>query len=268
MLTKVTASHPDCQALLNFLYQAKYATTKQIARLLFSNSPTYLTMIRRANLITRRLKNDRKIFHLKRRIGGVRSGSGSFVWSLTHQGLKELQKHQPTIVVKRRNAYEPTEHHLAHTLAITELYVRLKELDHQSNVQLERFEFEPNSWRSFADIAGSSQSLKPDAFIKLVVGEYEDSYFIELDRATESLTRVINKCKHYIYYYRLGIEQRMNEVFPMVLWVVPDDKRKLAILQRIQTELTEHWQLFNVVSLDEFNDYIEGGVQDDSATEN
>ena len=60
----------------------------------------------------------------------------------------------------------------------------------------------------------------------------------------------------------------MNEVFPMVLWVVPDDKRKLAILQRIQTELTEHWQLFNVVSLDEFNDYIEGGVQDDSATEN
>lgn len=54
----------------------------------------------------------------------------------------------------------------------------------------------------------------------------------------------------------------------MVLWVVPDDKRKLAILQRIQTELTEHWQLFNVVTLDEFNDYIEGGVQDDSATEN
>ena len=150
MLTNVTASHPDCQELLNFLYQAKYATTKQIARLLFTNSPTYLTRIRRANLITQRLKNERKIFHLKRRIGGVRAGSGSFVWSLTHQGLKELQKQQPEIVVKRRNAYEPTEHHLAHTLAITELYVRLKELDCQRTIQLDHFEFEPNSWRSFA----------------------------------------------------------------------------------------------------------------------
>lgn len=173
MLTNVTDSHPDCQELLNFLYQAKYATPKQIARLLFSNSPTYLTRIRQANLITQRLKNDRKVFHLKRRIGGVRAGSESFVWSLTHQGLKELQKQQPELVVKRRNAYEPTEHHLAHTLAITELYVRLKELDRLDNLQLDHFEFEPHSWRSFADISGLSQFLKPDAFIKLVVGEYE-----------------------------------------------------------------------------------------------
>ena len=57
------------------------------------------------------------IHHLKRRIGGVRAGSGSYVWSITYKGIKELRKYHPNTQLKLRNTYEPTAHHLEHTLA-------------------------------------------------------------------------------------------------------------------------------------------------------
>ena len=79
---------------------------------------------------------------------------------------------------------------------------------------------------------------KPDAYLELVNHDYEDHYFLEIDRSTESLARIVNTCKKYIEYYRSGIEQRQKEVFPYVLWVVPDDKRKLAISKRFKKNST------------------------------
>ena len=49
----------------------------------------------------------------------------------------------------------------------------------------------------------------------LVNHDYEDHYFLEIDRSTESLARIVNTCKKYIEYYRSGIEQRQKEVFPL-----------------------------------------------------
>ena len=111
---------------------------------------------------------------------------------------------------------------------------------------------------------GLGRTLKPDAYLELVNHDYEDHYFLEIDRSTESLARVVNTCKKYIEYYRSGIEQRQKEVFPYVLWVVPDDKRKLAISKAIQKELYNFWELFTVITLDEYSDYIKGGVSNES----
>nr|WP_269207811.1 hypothetical protein [Streptococcus equi] len=52
----------------------------------------------------------------------------------------------------------------------------------------------------------------------------------------------------------------------MVVWVVPDEKRKLAILNRIKDDLDAYWELFEVVTLEEFSDFIQGG-RDDERTE-
>ena len=109
-------------------------------------------------------------------------------------------------------------------------------------------------------------TLKPNAFAKLTVGNFEDAYFLETDNTTEHIGRVIAKYKQNIAYFNTGIEQRKNKVFPLVVWIVLDEKRKMPILNRIKEELNAHWVLFEVVILDEFPEFIQRG-RDDARTE-
>ncbi|KXT68821.1 hypothetical protein SGODD07_02021 [Streptococcus gordonii] len=51
----------------------------------------------------------------------------------------------------------------------------------------------------------------------------------------------------------------MNDIFPFVLWIVPDERRKENILNAIHTKLNNFWQMFQVVTLDEFSQFIQGG---------
>lgn len=251
--------------ILYFLSQARYATTNQLARLFFASSVRADTAIRRTNFALQSLKKAGLVSHLKRRIGGVRRGSASYVWQITFQGLKLLKSQDDSITLRYKNQYEPTQHHVEHTLAITEIFVETLETVRDSEkLSLETFSFEPNSWRSYQKLSGIGRTLKPDAYLELVSQEYEDHYFLEIDRSTESLSRIVNTCKKYIEYYRSGIEQRQKEVFPYVLWVVPDDKRKLAISEAIQKELYNFWELFTVITLEEYPDYIKGGIANES----
>lgn len=57
--------------VLKFLLKAKYVTTKQLARLYFTDSVSSSTALRRANLTTKKLNEKDYIGHLDRRIGGV-----------------------------------------------------------------------------------------------------------------------------------------------------------------------------------------------------
>ena len=47
-----------------------------------------------------------------------------------------------------------------------------------------------------------------------------------------------------------------------MLWIVPDDKRKPAISKAIQTELYNFWELFTVITLDDYQNYIKGGIDE------
>lgn len=242
--------------LLRLLYIARYASNRQLARLFFADSPTAATSLRRANQTTKKLHELKLITHLNRRVGGARSGSSSYVFTLSNLGVKQLRTVDPSINVTRRNAYEPSSKHLKHTLAITEVYAQLKELNRQyRNVELMQVEFEPKCWRSYSK-NGVAQFLKPDLFVHLSLDEYEDFYMIELDCSTESLARVLNKSKQFVAYYELGIEQNIHGVFPLVIWLVPDEKRKFAIKNRLLSELDNFWQLFQVLTLDEFSDFV------------
>lgn len=242
--------------ILRLLYQARYASNKQIARLFFADSPTESTSLRRANRATQKLTELKLVRHLFRRIGGVRAGSGSYVFTLSNTGGKLLKQVDDTINASRRNAYEPSSNHLKHTLAITEVYTQLRELDREfKTMELERVEFEPQCWRTYSK-NGVAQFLKPDLFAHVVLDEYEDLYMIELDCGTESLTRVLNKSKQFVAYYNSGIEQNIYGVFPLVIWLVPNEKRKLAIKNKLIDELDTYWQLFEVLTLDEFKDFV------------
>ena len=132
--------------ILYFLTQARYATTNQLARLFFTSSVRAETAIRRANFALQSLKKAGLVSHLKRRVGGARRGSASYVWQITFKGLKFLKNQDETVVLRYKNKYEPTQHHVEHTLAITEIFVETLETVRDSEkLSLETFSFEPNS---------------------------------------------------------------------------------------------------------------------------
>ncbi len=165
---------------------------------------------------------------LARRVGGVRSGSASTTFAVGRAGQYLLRSGQPSRR-RVRTAHTPGARYLAHTLAVAQLYVDLVAAERQEQAELIRFEPEPECWRPYMAGLGARQVLKPDAYVKLACGDYEFSWFIEADMATEALTTVKAKAARYHDYFRTGTEQAARGVFPRVLWIVPGEDRAEAV---------------------------------------
>lgn len=174
-----------------------------------------------------RLCRDRLLTALQRRVGGVRAGSAGLVLALGPMGQRVLTSDGP-----RRRAYEPTLRFFDHTLATAQLAVDLILAARAGMVELLSFQAEPQSWREFVDMSGR-RWLRPDAFVVLGSGEYELRWFIEVDRASESLPVIIRKCRLYTDYYQSGQEQAKHDVFPRVCWVAPDAARAERLREAI-----------------------------------
>ena len=216
-------------------------SANQLRRLHYQDTDTGKRM---ARLHLRRLTQLRLIARLGRRVGGERSGSEGFVYALDVAGQRLLgpQGRRP------RKPWTPESHHLAHALAVSELYVRLREAEAEHELTLEHFDTEPRCWRTFHGPGGARLTLKPDAFVITGMGDFIDSWFVELDRATEALPRITDKCKLYSRYWQSGREQSEHEVFPTVLYVVPTEHRKSQLVELLSRLPAEQWQLFQVVT--------------------
>jgi hypothetical protein len=189
-----------------------------------------------------RLCRERLLVALERRVGGVRAGSAGLVLALGPVGQRVLTSGGP-----RRRAYEPTMRFLDHTLATAQLAVDLTLAARQGSIEVLGLQAEPQSWREFADMSGR-RWLRPDAFVVLGSGGYELRWFIEIDRASESLPVVIRKCRLYAAYHQSGKEQAAHGVFPRVAWVVPDDLRAGRLRKAIERDRQLPAQLFVVTT--------------------
>ncbi len=99
-------------------------------------------------------------------------------------------------------------------------------------------------------LGGAAGTLKPDAFVRLGVGEYEDAFLVEVDLGTERRGQLTRQHHAYSEYFRSGVEQAKTGMFPGVLWLVPD-ARRLALLMDIQRGLpVPARRLFTVASSD------------------
>jgi hypothetical protein len=244
--------------ILRSLQKCRYLTTGQITRLHFNNSTTHGAAIRAANRGLAKLKDYGLIGALTRRIGGVRAGSGSFVWALTPTGFKLLHLEQ-TDAIPRKQFREPTPYFLEHTLLVSETHLQLTEICGRHDMTLASVLLEPECWRWYqAD--GKKLALKPDLFAATQANGYEDCWFIEIDRATETPARVLDKCDRYIHYLRSGAEQRKTGVFPYVVWIVPSKKRENAIRTHIAEAYVKGPDIFITITPDEFETLIVGGA--------
>jgi hypothetical protein len=193
--------------------------------------------------VLERLTRERLLIRLDRRIGGVRAGSAGLVLALGPVGQRVLATSDP-----RRRSYEPTLRFVDHTLAIAQLVVDLGVASRAGRLDVLDVQAEPSCWREFSGLGGRHW-LRPDAFVALGSGEYELRWFIEVDRASESLPVIVRKCHLYADYYQSGKEQTTHSgVFPRVCWVVPDELRAERLRSAISRDRTLPERLFVVTT--------------------
>lgn len=246
------------KAIIRSIQAYRYLSTSQISRLLFLDAPTKSAALRAASRNLNKLKELHLIESLSRRIGGVDAGSGSSVWFIDTAG-EHLLRLLENSARPHKKSFEPSPYFLAHTLAVSEIYIRLTEISRNKGMHLKFIQNEPHCWRPYSS-SGKIVSLKPDLYAITICDEYEDRWFFEIDLDTESPIKIIEKCQRYYQYYRSGIEQNEYGVFPLVVWIVPDAGRKNSLEHRIKAEFSNHPNIFVVITPGEFEDLIQQGA--------
>jgi hypothetical protein len=236
----------------------------QLSHIFFYSVSNSSTRARLARRVLARLVEQRVLDRLERRRGGAGGGSSAWVYALGPAGRRMVAYWAGEGLPRSRGAYEPGAVWTAHTLAVSDLYVRLREAERAGGVELLDFDVEPACWRRYSRLGGAAGVLKPDAFVRLGVGEFEDSFFIEVDLGSERRGQLTRQHHAYHEYFRAGEEQAKHGVFPGVLWIVPDTQR-MALFSDIHRGLpVQVRRLFTVASSERALDVLRG--QESEAT--
>jgi hypothetical protein len=139
----------------------------------------------------------------------------------------------------------PGDRFVAHTLAVTELYVVLVEHARTGEVSIGEFLVEAAAY--WPD--GLSGWIKPDAFVRVERGETADYWWFEADLATESLPTIRKKLLTYLGFVHRG-QWGPDDVAPKVMIGTSTAKRR-EMVQSVIDELPALAQsLFRVAELD------------------
>lgn len=250
---------PRERAVVESLDRLRLASVKQLERLHFvAGSPR--ANARQARRTLARLVELRVVVLLERRVGGVRAGSRGSVYALDVAGQRLASACGPAGGIRIRRPWTPGNAFIAHQLAVTELYVWLTETARRLPLEVLAFDTEPACWRTFTGLGGAGTVLKPDAFVRLGLGDFEDAYFIEVDRATHSAPSVARKLTLYRRYWQTGREQnRWSGVFPKVLVLVPAEIRRAALGEVAADQPAESRPLFQIARYDAALEVFTGG---------
>jgi hypothetical protein len=204
--------------------------------------------------VLRRLTSTGLLIRLERRVGGIRGGSAGFIYGVSPIGHRLLEGDGT-----RRRFREPSATFVNHTLAVTQIAVDLIERHRAKDVEILRLESEPRCWRTFSSVNGK-QSLRPDLFAALGVGDFEHHWFIEMDLGTETLQRRLGKCQQYQAYYRTGREQSDQGLFPKVCWILPNPVLATQLRDAIGRTRSLRDNLFEITTRDDALDLLTGGA--------
>ncbi len=235
-----------------------FMTAGQLEHLAFDTIPEPVTRARRARRQLARLVEFDLLWRLDRRVGGVRAGSTGYVYGPTPDARRLDAYLRDKPVTRARAAHEPGVSFLAHSVACSELFVRLSEADRAATVELIEHQAEPACWRSFPAALGGLRHLRPDAFVRLGVGEWEQLAFVEVDRGSEGSTALTRKLDIYIAYWRSGSEQHQHGLFPKVVWLTPTERRTTQLRRLVTTLPSDAQAIFAVTEFDQAIDELRG----------
>ncbi len=237
---------PREQAIVESLRTLCLASGAQLRRLHFADAATPATAARLCRRILAHLTALRVVARLDRRVGGARSGSETFVYALDIAG-QDFES-------RRRRPRAPGSAFTAHALDIAELYVRLHEAA-RDGLELLTASPEPACWRTYPAATGN-RWCKPDLFVRVGIDDFEDHWFIEVDRATQSGSVLRRKAATYVDYWRSGL----LDPFPLVLFTVPDRRRQSFVIEILRRLPADSRPLFHVVLFDDAVPIIGRGV--------
>ncbi len=227
------------------LDRVRVATAKQLERLHFQGG-TPRANARQAQRRLRRLVELRALAVLDRSVGGPAGGSAQATYALDVAGQRLASACGPAGGSRIRRPWTPGAPFLRHALAVTELFVGLTELARTGGGELLAFDAEPACWRTFTGLGGARVTLKPDAFVRFASADYEYATFVEIDRATASVPTVARKLALYRRYWQTSREQERFGLFPKVLILVPNERRKETLLESTRAQPVDAWPLFSV----------------------
>lgn len=218
--------------VLRRIEQHRFLTTDQLQHFVFTGHASPATASRTTRSVLTRLERDGLLRALPRQVGGLHGGSSARIWQLAPAGARLLREGQTGYRVSL-----PTTRFLAHCLAVADVHLLVRDTA-AAMVGSVSVQVEQTARRHYLNAGGSRVVLRPDLYVALDgqdnQGRYEDRWFIEVDRGTESLPTLVAKCAQYETYRQTGTEQTEHGVFPLVLWVMHGHRaeQRLAELRR------------------------------------
>lgn len=250
--------HPMQARLLALVAAHRFATTTQLARLTALEYASPASALRQTQRHLASLAQQRLLTSLERRVGGWQGGSAVTIWAATTRGQR-LVAAEDEEVPRRQRPREVSTTFLDHLLAITEVRTSIEEAVRQQTDTEAAVALEPDCWRTALSPSGQPQVLRPDLAVTITSPAYEDRYLIEVDRATENPGRVIATCWRYQEHQAASSQASDGGVFPLVVWLVPGDRRRHRLERAIAHSTGLLRDLFRVIRLDQLPTLIHGG---------
>lgn len=253
--------HPMQARLLALVAAHRFATTTQLARLTAPEYASSASALRQTQRHLASLAQQRLLTSLERRVGGWQGGSAVTVWAATTRGHRRVavENGEDEEVSRRQRPREVSTTFLDHLLAITEVHTSIEEAVRQEADTEAAVALEPDCWRTALSPSGQVQVLRPDLAVTITSPAYEDRYLIEVDRATENPGRVIATCWRYQEHQAATSQVSDGGVFPLVVWLVPTDRRRHCLERAIAHSTGLLRDLFRVIRLDQLPTLIHGG---------
>jgi hypothetical protein len=188
----------------------------------------------------KRLTEAGYLARLGRIVGGYGGGSGQYVYQLGRVGWRHLGK---------GGGYRPLRVVDYHTLHIADCFVMLKQLERGGELSVLRYDADPLSRQTVGDLL-----LTPDAYVEIGVPATRQrfAFWLEVDRDTENAEVIRGKCVRYWRAYQAW----PGEVFPYVVFVVPDASRQRELERIMAGGPAEAQELFRVSELAAFAELI------------
>ena len=255
--------HPMQAHLLALVAAHRFATTTQLARLTAPEYASPASALRQTQRHLASLAQQRLLTSLERRVGGWQGGSAVTVWAATTRGhrLVAAENGEDEEVPRRQRPREVSTTFLDHLLAIAEVRTSIEEAVRQQTDTEAAVALEPDCWRTALSPSGQVQVLRPDLAVTITSPAYEDRYLVEVDRATENPGRVIATCWRYQEHQATSAQASDGDgdVFPLVVWLVPTDRRRHRLERAIAHSTGLLRDLFRVIRLDQLPTLIHGG---------
>ena len=251
--------HPMQARLLALVAAHRFATTTQLARLTALEYASSASALRQTQRHLANLAQQRLLTSLERRVGGWQGGSAVTIWAATTRGHRFVATDEGDEVPRRQRPREVSTTFLDHLLAITEVRTSIEEAVRQEADTEVAVALEPECWRTHLGPSGQVQVLRPDLAVTITSPAYEDRYLVEVDRATENPGRVIATCWRYQEHQATSAQVSDGVVFPLVVWLVPTDRRRHRLERAIAHSTGLLRDLFRVIRLDQLPTLIHGG---------